>query len=171
MMARRYVIIDGYNVMHAHPEYGLLARRDIDSARIRFISDLTAVVGEESRMVVVFDGAGNPASDGAPRHVGGLVVIFSPAGVTADTVIEALAQRARARGEAAMVVTSDGATRDAVRTGTVSVRSAESFVHDMNEARVSLADATRSASRGTVADRIDPSVREVLSRWARGEAR
>ncbi len=168
-MSGHRVIIDGYNVMHAAPEYRRLLAYDMDAARARFIGDLTNLAHDEGRVTVVFDGGGNPASDGAPHHIGGLAIVFSPAGMTADTVIEALAQRVRERGEPAMVVTSDQATRDAVRSGTVSVRSSESFVDDI---RRSVSDSTaegRSSRKGTIATRIDPEVGGILARWARGE--
>lgn len=168
-MSRHRLIIDGYNVMHAAPEYRMLLADDIDAARERFIGDLITLAHDEGHVTVVFDGGGNPASDGAPHHIGGLVIVFSPAGMTADTVIEALAQRVRERGEPAMVVTSDRATRDAVRSGTVSVRSAESFVDDI---RRSVSDGSaegQSSRRGTIATRIDPEVGRILAQWARGE--
>jgi len=168
-MGRHRLIIDGYNVMYAHPEYGVLAHSDIDSARARLVSDLTALASVDDRVTVVFDGGGNPHSDGAPHHIGGLTVLFSPAGKTADTVIEALAQRARERDEEVMVVTSDGATRDAVRSGSVSIRSAESFIADIDHARDVSAQVAQPARRITVSERIDPSVSAVLARWARGE--
>lgn len=168
-MGRHRLIIDGYNVMYAHPEYGALARRDIDFARTRLVSDLTSLASRESRVTVVFDGGGNPFSDGVPHHIGELTVIFSPAGITADTVIEALAQRARERSEDVMVVTSDGATRDAVRAGSVSIRTAESFIDDINRARDRESGSELPVRRGALSERIDPSVRAVLARWARGE--
>lgn len=168
-MGRHRLIIDGYNVMHAHPEYGSLARHDMDSARARLVSDLTALASATDRVTVVFDGGGNPHSDGAPHHIGGLTVLFSPAGVTADTVIEALAQRARERDEDVMVVTSDRATRDVVRAGSISIRSAASFVDDLRQAREAGASATGSARRIPLSERIDPSVSAVLARWARGQ--
>ena len=170
-MGRNRLIIDGYNVMHAHPEYGALARHDIDVARARLVSDLTTLAAQEDRVTVVFDGGGNPYSDGTPHHLGGLTVLFSPAGVTADTVIEALAQRARERDEAVMVVTSDRATRDAVRSGSVSIRSAESFIDDIIGARDAGPAAVQPVRRIALSERIDPSVSTVLARWARGERR
>ncbi|MBN2248409.1 MAG: NYN domain-containing protein [Coriobacteriia bacterium] len=168
-MGRHRLIIDGYNVMHAHPEYGALARHDMDSARARLVSDLTALASAEDRVTVVFDGGGNPHSDGVPHHIGGLTVLFSPAGMTADTVIEALAQRARERAEDTMVITSDGATRDAVRSGSVSIRSAESFIDDLRQARDASTASVHPGRRITLSERIDPSVSDVLARWARGE--
>ncbi len=170
-MARHRLIIDGYNVMHAHPEYGELAARDIDSARTRLVSDLTAMASVDDRVTVVFDGGGNPHSDGAPHHIGGLTVMFSPAGKSADTVIEALAQRARERDEDVVVVTSDRATRDAVRAGSVSILSSESFVDDVRQARSAGVEAVGPGRRGTLSERIDPAVSAALGRWARGERR
>ncbi|MDY0341298.1 MAG: NYN domain-containing protein [Coriobacteriia bacterium] len=166
-MGRHHLIIDGYNVMYAHPEYGSLARQDIDVARAQLVNDLTMLAVQEEKVTVVFDGGGNPHSDGAPHRIGGLTVLFSPAGMTADTVIEALAQRARERDEVVMVVTSDRATRDVVRSGSVSIRSAESFIDDITRARE--ADSVpRPARRIALSERIDPVVSARLARWARG---
>ena len=168
-MGRHHLIVDGYNVMYAHPEYGPLARRDIDAARARLVNDLTAVAVQEGRVTVVFDGGGNPHSDGTPHHLGALTVLFSPAGVTADTVFETLAHRARERDEAVMVVTSDRATRDAVRSGGVSIRSAESFLDDIVQARDAGSALTRPARRTALSERIDPSMSMILADWARGQ--
>jgi predicted RNA-binding protein with PIN domain len=165
----RRVIVDGYNVLHAHPRYSALASIDFDAARERLIADLAGLAQGGPRVVVVFDGGANPGSDGAPHHVGALVVIFSPAGTDADSVIEALAARSRERGEDTLVVTSDAATRRAVRSGSVAVLSAQNFVTDLEAAA---ADSGRYARPGTgrvtVDERIDPSVRAALARWARG---
>jgi len=83
-------------------------------------------------------------------------------------VIEALAHRARERDETVMVVTSDGATRDAVRAGSVTIRSSESFVEDLRHAGADIVRAARVPSRAPLSDRIDPAISSVLARWARG---
>lgn len=171
LVSRGHRIVDGYNLLHAHSEYAQLIRVDLDTARARLVSDLAGFAARGARTVVVFDGAGNPESDGTPHHIGRLTVIFSAAGVTADTVIERLAARFRERGEHVVVVTSDGATRETVASGSVSVVSSASFVRDLE------ADVERSRESGIsgsrkvpVARRIDDRVSEVLSRWARGSA-
>jgi hypothetical protein len=163
------LIIDGYNVLHAHPEYAALASRDFDAARARLVSDLAGLAQGGPRTVVVFDGGANPASDGTPHHVGSLVVVFSPSGSDADAMIESLAARARARGERAVVVTSDVATRDAVRSGSVTVRSAQSFLADLETTARDTRRAAGGASHRVPLDRrIDPEVSGALARWARG---
>lgn len=168
-MSGDHVIIDGYNVLYAHPFYGPLARTDLDAARSRLVADLAGFAQGGPRTVVVFDGGGNPASDGTPHHLGSLTVIFSPAGTTADTVIEALAVRSREREERALIVTSDEATRQTVLSGTVSVLSSDQFVRDL-ETEVAARDVAgrRAGTRHPVSKRIAPDVSEALARWARG---
>jgi hypothetical protein len=164
------LIVDGYNLLYAHPVYGSLIKTDIDTARARLVADLAGLAQGERRVVVVFDGGGNPHSDGSPHHVGKLVVIFSPAGATADTVIERLAARARNRGEQAIVVTSDAATRQAVRSGSVSVLTGEHFVEDLAaDAADRHGASSAGARRVALAGRIDPVARAALARWARGQ--
>lgn len=163
------VIVDGYNLLHAHPAHASLARDDIDAARARLVADLAGFAQGGPRTMVVFDGAGNPASDGSPHHLGALTVIFSPAGVSADAIIEALALRFRERGERVLVITSDIATRETVRSGTVSVRSSAEFARELRAEEATRVDVSRSPRSMPVARRIDPAVSERLARWARGE--
>lgn len=167
-MSGEHVIIDGYNLLHAHPAYATAAREDIDGARARLVADLAGFAEGGPRTIVVFDGAGNPASDGTPHHVGSLTVIFSPSGVSADATIEALAARFRGRGEHVLVVTSDVATRETVRSGTVSVRSSAEFARELAAEGAARTDSARAPRSMPVARRIDPEVSERLARWARG---
>lgn len=167
-MSASHVIIDGYNLLHAHPVYSAQLAGDLDSARARLVSDLAGYAEGGPRTIVVFDGAGNPASDGTPHHIGSLTVIFSPAGVSADSTIEALAARFRERGEEVLVVTSDVATRETVRSGNVSVRSSASFASDLASEGMQRNESARTRRTVPVASRIDPGVSATLARWARG---
>ncbi len=170
-MSADRLIVDGYNLLHAHPVYGPLVSDDIDSARAHLVSDLAGYAQGGPGVTVVFDGTANPTSDGTPHHIGHLCVIFSRAGTSADSVIEALARRARERGERATVVTSDSATRDTVRTGTVSVLSSEHFVQDLASDAVARREMQAATPRrGQLSERVTPDVHSVLSRWARGES-
>lgn len=168
-MSAPRVIVDGYNLLHAHPVYAAQAREDLDSARGRLVSDLAGYAEGGPRTIVVFDGAGNPSSDGAPHHIGSLTVIFSPTGVTADSSIEALAARFRERGDEVLVVTSDVATRETVRSGNVSVRSSSAFARELAAEVMQRNESARAGRKVPVASRIDPDVSTTLARWARGE--
>lgn len=169
-MSGQHVIIDGYNLLHAHPSYAPGPGADLDALRARLVADLAGFAQGGPRTIVVFDGGGNTASDGAPHHLGALTIIFSPYGMTADATIEALAQRFRERGERVLVVTSDNATRQTVLTGTVSVLSSAEFAADLVVESESVTAAGRGARRLAVAERISPDVSATLARWARGAA-
>lgn len=169
-MSREHYLIDGYNLLHAHPVLGAELERDIDTARVRLVAELAGFAEGGPRTIVVFDGAGNPASDGAPHHIGALTVIFSAAGTSADAVIEGLARRFRERGEAVIVVTSDSATRDTVRAGSVTVRDAAIFAAELRAGIAEQhAESRRQPRRVPLSERIDEGVSATLARWARGE--
>lgn len=164
-----HLIVDGYNVLHADPRYRTLAERDPDAARARLVEDVAAWSAGEARAFVVFDAAGNPAADGKPHHLAGIAVIFSPAGTDADSVIEALAHRFRADGHEVTVATSDAATQDAVMGEGVRRMSAAELVAELDGMRREAAEHRAAGSRhGRVEDRIQPAVKDVLWRWARG---
>jgi predicted RNA-binding protein with PIN domain len=149
------------------PRYAALAERDLDAARDRLIADLGARAAEGEPVTVVFDGASNPSSTGEPAVVGGVTVIFSPAGTDADSVIEALAAEARAAGDATEVVTSDGATRATAMGGPVTVTRAATFARELEADEAEWREVHGSPRRTrTVADRIDDAVRARLDRMA-----
>lgn len=170
-MSREHYLIDGYNLLHAHPTLSIQLERDIDTARTQLVAELAGFAQGGPRTIVVFDGAGNPASDGAPHHIGALTVIFSAAGTSADAVIEGLARRFRDRGEAVVVVTSDAATRDTVQTGSVTVRSSAAFAVELLSGNAEQqAESLRHSKRVPLGERIDEQVGATLARWARADA-
>lgn len=83
-------------------------------------------------------------------------MIFSPAGQSADKVIEKLAYDAGKRGVETMVVTSDAAIQDTVFGGGVDRMSADGFSHEMGEyyEDARLDDTPKVARKNTVAERI-----------------
>jgi predicted RNA-binding protein with PIN domain len=162
-MARR-LIIDGYNLLRSASRYAPEVERDIDAARERLIADVGARATEGQKVTIVFDGGNNPHSDGEARPVGGVDVIFSPAGTDADTVIESLAAAAREAGDETEVVTSDGATRWASVGGPVIVTRASTFARELDADETAWREHRDVAAKGkaTVSDRIDGGVRDRL---------
>jgi ribosomal protection tetracycline resistance protein len=169
----RRVIVDGYNVIHTDARYSALADRDLDAARARLVADVSAwATSRGSAAVVVFDGGGNPASDGSPHSIAGITVRFSPAGGDADAMIEGLARAARDADEETVVVTSDAATQwVAMGRGVTRMSSAE-FVREVGSGSTEWREHTPSGSpRSRIDDRIDPAVRDELAAWARAGGR
>lgn len=166
----RTLVVDGYNVMNASPRYRRIADADIESGRAALVRDVVTFTVGQFRAIVVFDGAGNPLSDGAPHHVPGAAVVFSAYGVDADAVIEALVHRHRERGEEVVLVTSDAQTQWATMGPGVTRMSAHEFVREIESKPDSWADeyTARGSTRLTLDERIDPAVRAALSKWARG---
>jgi predicted RNA-binding protein with PIN domain len=160
----RHLIVDGYNLLMGSPRYAADTARDIDAARERLIADLGARATAGERITVVFDGASNPVSDGEPRSIAGVSVVFSPSGTDADSVIEALASQAREAGESTVIVTSDAATRWTSSGGSVTVMRAGVFARDLDDDEREWRERRTGSGRGrsTVSDRLGHEVRTRL---------
>jgi uncharacterized protein len=163
------LIVDGYNLLHAAERYRTLLEADAGVARDRLVNDLTSLCANDARVTVVFDGGGNPEADGTPRDEGGVSVIFSPTGVEADTVVEAMAKEAARSEREVLVVTSDNATANVVRGGAVRVMSANAFADEIGTDASERADGARAGRiRSTVEDRLSPDARAILLRMRQG---
>ena len=166
----KLLIVDGYNVLRSGQRY-VHMRREADythetfnKVRESLISDVAAFAGTEYKAIIVFDAAENPESAGKTERIGGVKVVFSPYGSSADKVIEKLAHDARENRLEVKVVTSDATIQDTVFGGGVDRMSANGFSLEMED----LGDEAKRDQtlevhrRATVADRINPEVLEKL---------
>ena len=104
---RRHVIVDGYNTLHALPGWKRLLNRDPAAARERLLTRLRVLHDFEGcRLSLVFDGPGDAAAAEPDPASSALTVVFAPAGLTADGVIERMVL-ASSDPEAIVVVTHD----------------------------------------------------------------
>lgn len=168
---KKLLIVDGYNVLRSGSRYRWRPRAEEDytddafnEARDRLINDVVNFAGHDMQAIVVFDGGGNELSVGSRETVGGVQVMFTAAGQSADKLIEKLAHDAGVRGVETMVVTSDAAIQDTVFGGGVDRMSAEGFSREIEvyyeQARL---DASpKMARKNTVAERISPETRAKL---------
>jgi len=170
MSRGRYIIVDGYNVIGRGDRYRGRADEDLDAARAQLVSDVAAYAQGLGRALVVFDGAGNPHSDGLRHEVAGVEVIFSRYGIEADSVIEEAAIARRGEGYDVTVVTSDAQTQWAVMGAGVTRMSATDFVREIAGEQDQRRESVPAGStRTTVSERVDEQVAAVLERWAKGE--
>ncbi|MCA9058071.1 MAG: NYN domain-containing protein, partial [Planctomycetaceae bacterium] len=92
-MARTFLIIDGYNLMHAagyaRPRYG---PGDLERRRGQFIRHLASAIRSDqlSDTTVVFDAFESSGTDRETQHLSGMQVQFAPPGMDADSEIEEL---------------------------------------------------------------------------------
>lgn len=167
---KKMLLVDGYNVIRSgaryrdafvHPDYTDDA---FNTARERLINDVVNFAGREYKAVIVFDGGDNAYSTGEVQTVGGVRIMFSPAGQSADKVIEKLAHDARVRNVETLVVTSDATIQDTVFGGGIDRMSADGFSHEVgeyyDEARRD--ESPKVAHKRTLADRISPDALEKL---------
>ena len=161
---KRLLIVDGFNVLRSGSRYKNISLNmpDYDHdwfnrAREMLVNDVVHFSGKEWRSTVVFDGGGNVESTGEATMVGGVRVVFSPAGSSADKVIEKLAFEGRENGFDVMVVTSDATIQDTVFGLGVDRMSAEGFSIEIDRYydEVRLDETPKIAIKHTVAERID----------------
>lgn len=159
---KKLLIVDGYNVLRSGSRYQTVKSPDytddtFNAARERLINDVVSFAGRDWRAIIVFDGGDNVYSTGTAETVGGVRIMFSPAGQSADKVIEKLAHDARERQVETLVVTSDATIQDTVFGGGVDRMSANGFSHEvgMYYDEVLLDESPKVAHKRTVADRID----------------
>jgi predicted RNA-binding protein with PIN domain len=161
-VSERWILIDGYSVLHAWARFGTRKARasSLQQRRETLVKLLHQFADQSGRRVtVVFDGyAAKHKPEGKdPSH--GVEVVFSERGKTADDAIERLVAQAehKARIE---VVTSDNMERRTVETMGAQSLSAESFESEVDAALRDLAGLVRQHSRrrrpGAVRDRWKP---------------
>ena len=180
-MARKrnkLLIVDGYNVLRSGERYKTTAFGPdytddaFNTARERLINDVVNFAGRDWRAIIVFDGAKNEFSTGETQTIGGVRIMFSPAGTSADKVIEKLAHDARVRNVETLVVTSDATMQDTVFGFGIDRMSANGFSREvgMYYEDVHLDETPKVALKRTLGDRIKPDVLEKLKAMRDGKA-
>jgi predicted RNA-binding protein with PIN domain len=120
------LIIDGYNLLHQTDELAGLLQTDIQSARHRLVRMVEETAHRlAGHTTIVFDGRTTGSDDALGSRY--LEVIFSPANLSADTVIERLVCRC-ATAENILVVTSDRAECDTVSSAGAHTMSSQEFM-------------------------------------------
>lgn len=91
---QKYLLIDGFNIIHAWPDLKLQLKRNLDlaisqlAARVRVIHDVETI-----DVSIVYDGKGADIQFEYPCQQKSFTLIFSPAHLSADTLIERMLLR------------------------------------------------------------------------------
>jgi predicted RNA-binding protein with PIN domain len=110
----RHLLVDGSNVVHAWPELRVLLKRDRDAARARLAAAVRVIHDlEQWRVTVVFDGRGSDLVVERPAGCATFSLLYTPAGTTADDVIEQLVGQAEVAAHCS-VATEDRAERQTI---------------------------------------------------------
>lgn len=169
------LVVDGYNVIFGTPRYQRLMDEEagehrgtdpFDRAREALVSDVAAFAQGRYEPVVVFDAAGNVNPEHPELKRAGVRMIFSPRGVSADSVIEKLVTECRQKMREVTVVTSDNTIRATVGGIPVTRISSSLLANEIEildvEREVEIQD--RNHGRLTVKDRLDPKTLDKLNK-------
>lgn len=158
---RRLLIVDGYNAIRSGSRYKNITLPDytddyFNVARERLLNDVINYAGRGVEAVIVYDAAYRTGAPSEMKTVGGVRIVFSSPGQTADHVIEKLAHDARERNVETIVVTSDATIQDTVFGEGVDRMSAEGFCAELARMDDFQAEntAARTKPKSTVAARI-----------------
>ena len=124
----QHLLIDGANILHAWPELRALLKRDRSAARSQLAQQVAAIHdGERVRVTLVFDGRGQELVMERPSGQVTFSVLYTPASLTADDVIEQLVGQA-AEPANCVVATDDQAERQTVAALGAHVMAAEDLL-------------------------------------------
>lgn len=173
----KLLIVDGYNVLRSGSRYRNMRDNPdwthdvLNKSREALLRDVISFAGRDYSAVIVYDGAFNNASTARDTTIGGVRIIFSPAGSSADKVIEKLAHNAREKGVETLVVTSDATIQDTVFGGGVDRMSADGFSleAEMVDDDARIEEAPKISRKSTVASRISPDVLAKLKAMRDGK--
>ncbi len=169
-MATPYLIIDGYNLMHAAG----FARRSYaqgDLARCRrqlnqlLIADLDVTV--LARATVVYDAFDSPSNSNRQHRHAGLAILFAPKGADADSEIERLLNQ-HSSPRQVLIVSSDHRLHKAAKRRKAKCIDSEDFLTALRaEAVPKLVSRTRKSTKSPApATESTPIDADSLQQWA-----
>lgn len=133
---RRFLIVDGYNVIHVSKDLMELFHSNMDAARTRLIDEVENYQGfDGAETIVVFDAYNRKGNSGRESKSGKVTVVYTRQDQTADAYIEKFTQEHKEK-DSVRVVTSDGAEQ-AIAIGNGAVRiTAREFLQELKEAHL-----------------------------------
>jgi len=89
LRGEEYLLVDGYNIIHAWEDLSAAAREDLDGARVRLMDLLCSYQGwRRCHVILVFDAYKVKGSPGSVEKYHNIHVVYTKEAETADTYIE-----------------------------------------------------------------------------------
>lgn len=109
LLREEFVLVDGYNIIHAWPNLKALVVEDLEGARQRLIHRLRNYQGwRRCKVIVVFDAYRVKNNPGSVERLGDLWVVYTREAETADMYIEKTTYDLSRKDYRVRVATSDG---------------------------------------------------------------
>ena len=128
----KYMLIDGYNVVHAWEELNGIAEKDLNGAAGRLmdiVSNYSAITGIKT--ILVFDAYKVPGHSTEKIKYHNITVVYTKTAETADRYIERYAHE-NGKNYDIVVVTSDGVEQVIIRGAGCTLMSSRDFYEDCN---------------------------------------
>lgn len=160
-----YLLVDGYNVIHAWPELKELAIDSMDAARMKLLDVLSSYQGIKNwQIIAVFDAYSVPGNLEKKMTYHNINVVFTKEAQTADEYIEKFAYDHQQKHNI-VVATSDALQQVIIRTVGSSLLSARELKEDIDAvheiARRSY-EASQRQRRTSLEDTLPTDVKEKM---------
>lgn len=162
----QYLLVDGYNVIHAWPELKELAEDNMDIARIRLLDALASYQGlKQNKVMVVFDAYAVPdrtVAEVEQHH--NIQVVYTKEAQTADEYIEKFAYDFKKDYEI-VVATSDALQQVILRSAGCALLSARELKEELEAARERLETTyknRRRLGRAALEEGLPEEIRERM---------
>ncbi len=164
------ILVDGYNVLNAWPELSSLKEEELAHARDRLLAwleEFQALSG--ARLVVVFDAHKVPGGSEHAFRQGGVEVVFTRAGETADQWIERFVAQAAGGEDRVFVVTADWLEQRLVAVSGAYRLTPRELREEMLRLRAEAAARAKGTypERRPLDERLPPGTRRLFEEWRR----
>jgi len=166
---KRYLLIDGYNIINAWPVLKEFAKNSLEDARdqlIQMLVDYKAFT--DQNIWVIFDAHQVKGGDNRKMNVKGIHIVYTKENQTADSFIEVkTSELTKKRFNEVRVATSDWAEQQVVMGSGASRLSARELLIEIedNTKRIVKKTETINSSRYFLSDRIDKKIVKKLEEW------
>ncbi len=163
-----WLIIDGYNIINNWPEFDQLRQQDMEIARVKLVEmmkEFTPLVWQ--KIIIVFDAYRTRSKSSLEEEGGGVEVVYTAAGQTADVYIERLVAIEASGGEDIEVASSDYLEQRLVLWKGGRRLSANELRNRLQEVRLALKQQGHLdvARRSLLDERLSEQVRKTLDSW------
>jgi predicted RNA-binding protein with PIN domain len=160
------LLVDGYNIIYAHPELAATIEQDQDAAREGLLRELSPLASPDyyELVMVVFDAAGSSQPEPVVQERGGMTVVFTRRQQSADTFIERVVRRL-VPGNEVVVATSDRLLLSLVSGFGARTIDGRSLLGMTTEALQETREEIKrmaAGSRANLEDRVSEEVRRLL---------
>ncbi|KXG74802.1 NYN domain-containing protein [Thermotalea metallivorans] len=168
---KRYLLVDGYNIINAWPRLKRAGMENLQEAReqlIEILAEYKSFTGEE--VIIVFDAHLVKGAQGKRESLNGLEIIFTKEHQTADSYIERRVEElTKNRRNMVRVATSDWAEQQVVLGSGAARISARELGIEVEAIKNQIQEKTKEVQQnhGRLGDRLDSKIVEILEKWRR----